>query len=253
MFNVGLVSVSFRKNTPEDIVNASAAAGLSCIEWGGDVHAVPGNIDRAREICAMTEAAGMSVAAYGSYYRLGEENRTDFNNILETAKALNAPIIRVWAYNKGSSEISKEEYIKAADDAERICGMAGEMNIKIALECHANTLTDDYKSSLRLLKDVSSSNLYMYWQPNQFRDEEYNLKALSNLSQYITNVHVFQWDKFNKYPLEAGKEIWGKYLELLSKSGRDQNLLLEFMPDDRIETLKKEAGTLMSFINNDIG
>ena len=36
---LGLVSISFRKNTVEEIFEAVKGAGLSCIEWGSDVHA----------------------------------------------------------------------------------------------------------------------------------------------------------------------------------------------------------------------
>ena len=39
MFRTGLVSVSFRDKTPPEIIKAAAGAGLSCIEWGSDVHA----------------------------------------------------------------------------------------------------------------------------------------------------------------------------------------------------------------------
>ena len=39
MYKCGLVSVSFRNNTVEEIVKAVKYAGLSCIEWGSDVHA----------------------------------------------------------------------------------------------------------------------------------------------------------------------------------------------------------------------
>jgi len=37
-FKFGLCSVSFRKNTPEEILKTMKEAGLSLIEWGADVH-----------------------------------------------------------------------------------------------------------------------------------------------------------------------------------------------------------------------
>ena len=40
-FNCGIASVSFRQNSVEEIVNAVKESGLTCIEWGGDVHARP--------------------------------------------------------------------------------------------------------------------------------------------------------------------------------------------------------------------
>lgn len=41
MFAAGLVSVSFREERPESILREASAAGLSGIEWGGDVHVPP--------------------------------------------------------------------------------------------------------------------------------------------------------------------------------------------------------------------
>ena len=71
MWTPGLVSVSFRGESPETILHEARAAGLRAIEWGGDVHVPPGDLENARRIGAATREAGLSVAAYGSYYRLG--------------------------------------------------------------------------------------------------------------------------------------------------------------------------------------
>ena len=38
-YTYGLVSVSFRKNSPEEILSAMKDSDLSVIEWGSDVHA----------------------------------------------------------------------------------------------------------------------------------------------------------------------------------------------------------------------
>ena len=38
-FQAGLVSVSFRDHSPEEILVAMQQAQLTCIEWGSDVHA----------------------------------------------------------------------------------------------------------------------------------------------------------------------------------------------------------------------
>ena len=39
----GLVSISFRKKTPLELIKASKESGLEYIEWGGDVHIPMGN------------------------------------------------------------------------------------------------------------------------------------------------------------------------------------------------------------------
>ena len=47
-YRLGLVSVSFRPHTPEDILKAMQCAGLNYIEWGGDVHVPHGDEKTAR-------------------------------------------------------------------------------------------------------------------------------------------------------------------------------------------------------------
>ena len=57
----GLVSISFRSLSPEEIIRIAKAAGLSAIEWGGDVHVPFGEIETARRVGEITRAAGLSI------------------------------------------------------------------------------------------------------------------------------------------------------------------------------------------------
>ena len=77
-------------------------------------------------------------------------------------------------------------------------------------------------------------------QPNQFKTVENNILYAKFASDITKSIHVFNWEGKNKYPLEDAKEVWKKYLECFEKGV----LLLEFMPDNDIATLKREADTL---------
>ena len=66
-FRPGLCSVTFRTLAPESIVALAAECGIAGIEWAGDVHVPPGEVDTARRVRQLTEAAGLSVVSYGSY------------------------------------------------------------------------------------------------------------------------------------------------------------------------------------------
>ena len=94
---------------------------------------------------------------------------------------------------------------------------------------------------MALMQAVDSPAFRMYWQPNQWRTEEENLAYITLLKPYIDQVHAFNWAGGEKYPLAQGQKQWQKYLELLPQNSA---LLLEFMPDDRIESLKTEAEAL---------
>ena len=238
----GLVSISFRKHDAENIIKYAKAAGLCAIEWGADVHAPHGNVEEAKRVRALTEAAGLTIPEYGSYYVIGESEGSLFSEVLKSAKALGTKVIRVWAGKKPSDTVTAEEYCGYVADAKRICAMAGD--ITVALECHQRSLTDEYHTALAFLRDVDMPNLKMFWQPNQHRPTEYNLDSIKALLPYIVSVHVFSWVRNKRLPLSDGAENWKKYIELLSE--KELCYMLEFMHDDNIETLLATAEQLRS-------
>ena len=46
----GLVSITFRRLNPLEIVSLVAENGLTAIEWGGDIHVPPGKLKLARDV-----------------------------------------------------------------------------------------------------------------------------------------------------------------------------------------------------------
>ena len=115
----------------------------------------------------------------------------------------------------------------------------------LCMECHNNTLTDTKESALALMEAVHSPAFRMYWQPNQYRTEEENIQYLDMLNPYITHIHVFQWKGDKRYPLAMGTASWKTYLDHL---GNNKLLLLEFMPNDQVESLLTEANSLRKII-----
>lgn len=242
----GIVSISFRDHSAKEILTAASEAGLEAVEWGGDVHVPHGNESEANAVRELTEAFGMTVAEYGSYYAIGKSDPALFDDVLKSARQLKTNVIRVWAHQgKSSDTFSEEEYQACVADARRICVLAGD--ITVALECHPNTLTDEYHTELKFIRDVGCDNLKTFWQPNQHRPLEYNLDSIRALIPYIVSVHVYSWKRKERLPLAALESEWAEYFELLS--AKDLNYMLEFMHDGNIETLKETAATLKKWIN----
>ena len=243
----GIVSISFRKYTREEIIAAAAAAGLDAIEWGGDVHVPHGDLEIAAEAAKNTTGAGLSVAEYGSYYSIGTSDAALFDSVLASARALGTSVIRVWPMmGVYSDTLDEQTYQNTVADAKRICAMAPDMTI--ALECHPRSLTEEYHTALKLLRDVDMPNLKMLWQPNQHRPLEYNLDAIKALLPYIVGVHVFSWKRKQRLPLEDGEAQWREYISLLSE--KELYYMLEFMHEDNIETLAHTAGVLKNWLEN---
>ena len=163
MIHGGLVSVTFRQLSCEEIVALVSKAQLAGIEWGGDVHVPHGEGTRAREVRRRTVDAGLDVPSYGSYYRPGQEHpppsEASFEAALESAGALQAPIIRVWAGRRGSADADEAYWRRVVEDSLRIAELAQQAGLTIAYEYHDNTLTDTNASALRLLQEVDQGRI----------------------------------------------------------------------------------------------
>lgn len=250
MINAGLVSVTFRKLSPQEIITLVARAGLNGIEWGGDIHVPHGNVDRAREVYRMTSDAGLQVAAYGSYYRVGCEEQDDipFEKVLDTAIELKAPTIRVWAGNRGSQEADDAWWEKVVYETCRISEMVKDLGITISFEYHGNTLTDTGESALRLMKTVSRDNVSCYWQPPVGIDFGQQIIGLEQILPWLGNIHAFWWNAYERQPLADGITTWKKYMEVIRTIEGDRFCMIEFVKDDDPEQFMKDAEALKQIV-----
>jgi sugar phosphate isomerase/epimerase len=248
----GLVSITFRKLTPRQVVDASAAAGLAGIEWGGDVHVPLGNLAQAAEVRRMTTDAGLTVAAYGSYYRAGtsEAAGLTFESVLETARVLGAPVIRIWAGPKGSEKMDAAARAGIVADSRRIAGLAARAGIVVASEYHGGTLTDTDLSAAAYLAEVGHNNFKTYWQPRVGNDVEEAVASLTLVLPQLAHLHVFHWwpDVAHRLPLSAGTDRWSRYLALAATRPGDGFAMLEFVPNDDPALLPAEAATLIQWL-----
>ncbi|MBR6767192.1 MAG: sugar phosphate isomerase/epimerase [Clostridia bacterium] len=243
----GLVSISFRNLEPEKIIALAAACGLDAIEWGGDVHVPHGDVRQACEVREMTRKAGLEVSAYGSYYRLTDAEGTP-EGVIACAKALGAPMIRVWAGNRGSADASCEDRAMVIKNARRMADMARAEGIGIVFEFHGGTLADTAESAIGLLKDIDRPNVFTHWQPPVGMPDRECLDSLRAVSRLVPYIHVFTWNDRERLPLEAGTEKWMPLLREAEGWGRDIYALLEFVMNDEPGQLKEDAECLRRWL-----
>ena len=139
--SAGLCSVTFRDRTPEDIVELASAAGLDCIEWGGDVHAPHGEVVAAQRVAELTHEAGMSVCSYGSYLFADHAARDTTEAVLDTTEALDAPAVRVWAPLGVEPGCNRQQFAQVADSLGEITAAADQRGLLVYVEFHGGTLT----------------------------------------------------------------------------------------------------------------
>jgi len=252
MLQSGLVSVTLRKSPPAEIVSLVKQCGLHGIEWGGDVHVPPGNGARAAEVRDLTTSAGLSVAAYGSYYRAGQSEVAGlpFAQVLDTAVALGAPVIRVWAGTAGSDVTSDDGRWRIIEELRRIADLASGASVRISLEFHGGTLTDTNESASQLLVELDHANIWCQWQPHNGEATEDCLDGLRAILPRLGNVHVFHWwpTAAERHPLAAGEDRWQAFLEVIATAPGDRFAMLEFVPGDDPLAVERDAAVLTAWL-----
>ena len=134
--------------------------------------------------------------------------------------------------------LKKEALFEECKKAARLAESEG---VTLCMECHNGTFADTADSSIELMQAVNSPNFRMYWQHDVHLSDEVSIDIAKKLSPYTVNIHVFYWKNLKPHPLSEGAEIWKRYLAEFSG---EKNLLLEFMPDGKFETLFPQAKAL---------
>jgi 3-dehydroshikimate dehydratase len=256
----GLCSVTLRNRPVEEVVRLIVDAQLDAVEWGGDIHVPVGDEKKAVFARRCCEESGIQISSYGSYYRIinREGPPEDIRPILDTALALGAPAVRVWAGYWNSADITPENRERLLDGLNSSVHLAGAYGLKLALEFHINTLTDTAESTEQLLSIIDAPNFFTYWQPPYWiADTNLHLEGLRMLKRRILNLHVFHW-RFNhgctdflkateRRPLEEGSSVWAKYLR--EADLQDGTALIEFVRDDEPGQFIKDAAVLRGWID----
>lgn len=256
MIKSGVCSVTFREKVAEEIIDLVVEAGLDGIEWGADRHVLCGDLVEAERVGCLTRAAGLDVASYGSYYLAFDkpgEPLADFNPVVDTAVALGAPVIRIWA---GSFFIdnSPDSFQTVVDQSRGVASAAEKQGIKVAYEFHPNTFSETLDGTLELLHAVNHPNLYTYWQPPNQTSLSQRLDQISMLKNRLLNVHVFHWENSPEPPyvrcsLSEGSSLWKPCLAAVNDPAVDRYALLEFVRDDDPEQFLQDAATLKGWLS----
>jgi hypothetical protein len=121
---------------------------------------------------------------------------------------------------------------------------AASAGVEVAVEYHANTLTDTLESAVQLLGEVPG--LRAYWQPPVGSSLQEALVAIPALRPVA--AHVFSWDDLGvRLSLAAREAFWGPVLAALRKAGTG-HVLLEFVRDDDPAVFAQDASVLRDWL-----
>lgn len=249
-FTLGVVSVSFRDRDPRDIAAAAKNAGLRAIEWGSDVHARPGDGEALASIAAIDRELGVGCSSYGTYFRLGAgaeaiptDDPEDITPYLDAADVLGTNTLRVWIGARSFADYCDEDRQAILDKAGRAAALAAARGKRLCSEFHLGTFNDCPESAASL----AEAGIGTYWQPFQTVSPQENLRIARALGERVDTVHVFNWSPEGRHPLVDALDDWRRYLDALPAA---RTLLLEFMPDDRLGTLEREASSLRALADS---
>ena len=164
---------------------------------------------------------------------------------IKAAKLLGTDILRLWCGEKSGDKMTNDEKEFLLSECKKAAKIAEKNDVILCMECHQNTFTENTDDAVFLMKSVNSPNFKMYWQPFQNLEVNENLEMAKTIAPYSEHIHVFNWKGKERFPLKDAKNVWQSYLKEFSYP---KVLLLEFMPDDKLSTLTKEADALRDIV-----
>lgn len=258
MIRPGLCSITFRDLPWPQIVDLAADAGLAGVEWGADVHLPPGERVRAVDIAEACAEAGLACPSYGSYLRAGDPEGpgADVEEVLATAEALGAANVRVWTRWLAVGDATADDRQIVADELRTWAAAAARRGLALSLEHHQWTLTETVASTLALLAEVGTDNLFTYWQPCDGLDVDGARAEVDELRPALSHLHVFHWDSFEqRHPLADGAGLWPDVLARVAAprpgdSWRTERwAFLEYVRGDEAVQMAQDAATLRRWVH----
>ena len=257
MIHPGTCSLTLGHLPPAEVISLCKEAGLTHIEWWGkdNGHVPMGDVATAKTVGEMTREAGLTIPTYGSYYSVGENEAQGlaFDAVLETALAMQAPAIRVWAGAKGSEDITPAQRMAVIDDAMRIANLCADNGVRLVFEYHQHTLTDTNSSTRELAEALQHPAIDFGWQARTGVPASENVEGLEGILPRLGTLHVFNWTKDEegnhiRQSLGEAVEEWRGYFDLVAETGRDHTALLEFVKGNSVEQFQADAQVLMDLL-----
>lgn len=115
----------------------------------------------------------------------------EMRNLCVLAQRWGTNKIRTFAGNKGSADISSLERIEIITRLKMLCKMAEAEGLRILVETHPNTLTDNLSSTLQLLEETNHPALRVNFDVLHVWESGVDpLYALKQLRPYVSHFHL---------------------------------------------------------------
>jgi len=217
MIRTALSSTAFIGSTIPQVLETAVASKAQGIEWTDDGFIQPGDSVTAQSAMMATLRAGLSTVSYAVTFRVGSHDPSAFRAALDTARGLNAPILRLWSSPKSQSSKKKSAFISTA----RTLGdEAGEQGVTLCFGLASDSLLDTTANAAKLLEAIDHPFVKMAWEPSAGIRFDDNMEEFSAIAGRIGMIVVRSEDLSDA---EGGRddrsERWFQYLDAFDEQG----------------------------------
>jgi len=251
MIRIGLCSGALLALGTDEIIKAAKDAGLDAIEWSADAHIRPGDARVAVETMMATLRAGLTLSSYASIYRAGsdDEGLGRFQALLDTASAMYAPNLRIFAPTKAAGQ--KLAVAGLAGELRRLGDKAAVRGVTVCMSLGRNTWLDDYPAALALVARAAHPFVRLAWEDLPASSGEEASVALEKAGADVALVIARCVDRAGRAIGIAGSDDeWRRRMAAFKRSERDPKMgsfaLIGSAQD--AEALAVEARALRSLV-----
>ncbi len=244
MIHTALSSAALIGSPYASILESATKAGVHGIEWSYDSGLEPGNIAQAEDLMMATLRAGLSTASYASLFRVGVHSGEAFSALLATARALHAPIIRLWAGDKSPSpERDAEDF---ASSVRILADRAADEGVTLCLGMGRGSALDSYERARLLLEAADHPFVKLCWEPLPGSSFDGAMEAFSSLVGRVGILCARSSGKRSENILLRDKaEDWLLYLDAFDEQGGAPDMaryvVIRSFKDGRPESLADDV------------
>lgn len=237
-----MCSIAWRNDPIESVAPRVAAAGYAGIEvWGPHVDRWVAEGGRPAELAQRLSDLGLAVPMVSAYYDLvrdPEGSVETARRTLDYCGALGSPLMRMFTRGGNSADASIGVWRAVVAGLRRLCAMAAERGVDLALETHDGHLHDTTDSTLRLIRQVGMPNLGVNLDIcNLFVRGEDTVAALKRFEPYLRILHLknsrFEDGEWQSgIPLGEGAMDYGVFLRALAETRYGGYVSIEWFGPD---------------------
>jgi len=256
MMELGLCTMSFQQQTPEQVLEICRGTKIKVIEWSGRQQHLPPETaaGRVKEIASRCRDMGLAILSYGSYFGVFNDEPETFAGWLDVAEGLGCGTVRVWSGHWNDpgelSELSSGQVERLVDRTARVAAMGAERGLRVAFEYHGRTPTCGAEEVLGVIEKADHANMYTYWQmlPEVRRSVAENLADIDRVWPRLAYVHCHYFIGDELHPMRKGDALWRPVVAKLKKKSYSGPLYLEYYKDYTPALLQADLDYLESLL-----